>query len=293
MKKILLLLCLMAGAAFGQCGPNGKLVFNAITGLLECTGKTGAAGYVSTFTGSTGFSVTAATSGQGLQPTGFCYDNASPANLITQTAGFPTVSSAGTITFAWTGSKTGYCLISALGTAVGPAGATGATGPAGANGSNGAAATIAAGTTTTLSAGSSATVTNVGTSSAAIFNFGIPQGAAGTGGASTCALGLFSGPDTTKSLTYGSSCTGTTHNILYPAVITVWDNSSPRQVITTSQAQDPSSNNVAIGFAIAQSNYYVTLVGGTASACTGASWATLTTGAWTALTSPAWSGLCN
>ena len=71
----------------------------------------------------------------------------------------------------------------------GPTGATGATGatgpqgpagPAGADGNDGAAATIAVGTTTTLPAGSSATVTNSGSSSAAVFNFGIPKGADGT-----------------------------------------------------------------------------------------------------------------
>lgn len=43
-------------------------------------------------------------------------------------------------------------------------------------GETGTAATVSAGSVTTLSAGSSATVTNSGTSSAAIFNFGIPQG---------------------------------------------------------------------------------------------------------------------
>ena len=52
----------------------------------------------------------------------------------------------------------------------------------GSAGPPGAAATIEVGTTTTLSAGSSATVTNVGTSSAAKFNFGIPKGADGTNG---------------------------------------------------------------------------------------------------------------
>ena len=41
---------------------------------------------------------------------------------------------------------------------------------------DGAAATITVGTTTTLSPWSSATVTNVGTSTAAVFDFGIPQG---------------------------------------------------------------------------------------------------------------------
>lgn len=42
-------------------------------------------------------------------------------------------------------------------------------------------ATVTVGTTTTLSSGSSATVTNVGTASAAILNFGIPMGATGSG----------------------------------------------------------------------------------------------------------------
>jgi hypothetical protein len=59
----------------------------------------------------------------------------------------------------------------------------GVKGDPGDNGAPGAAATIAAGTTTTLSPGSSATVANSGTSSAAIFDFGIPQGLVGATGA--------------------------------------------------------------------------------------------------------------
>jgi hypothetical protein len=55
----------------------------------------------------------------------------------------------------------------------------GAVGPAGAQG---AAATLSVGTVTTLAAGAAATVTNSGTAQAAVLNFGIPQGAAGTGG---------------------------------------------------------------------------------------------------------------
>lgn len=58
--------------------------------------------------------------------------------------------------------------------AQGPQGPTGATG---ATGAQGPAATIAVGTTTTLPAGSNATVTNSGTTSAAVFDFGIPKGA--------------------------------------------------------------------------------------------------------------------
>lgn len=62
--------------------------------------------------------------------------------------------------------------------ATGPQGATGPTGPQGPQGD---AATIAVGTVQTLPAGSSATVTNSGTSEAAVFNFGIPKGQDGTG----------------------------------------------------------------------------------------------------------------
>ena len=52
----------------------------------------------------------------------------------------------------------------------------------GTDGQDGAAATIAVGTVTTGAAGSSATVTNSGTSSAAVFDFTIPQGAKGDTG---------------------------------------------------------------------------------------------------------------
>ncbi len=73
----------------------------------------------------------------------------------------------------------------------GPSGATGSTGPqgpqgvqglTGATGPAGAAATATAGSTTTLAAGAPATVVNAGTTSAAVFNFGIPQGVQGIQG---------------------------------------------------------------------------------------------------------------
>jgi microcystin-dependent protein len=56
-------------------------------------------------------------------------------------------------------------------------------GNTGAQGNPGIAATIAVGTTSTLVPGSSATVANSGSSSAAVFNFGIPAGYAGATGA--------------------------------------------------------------------------------------------------------------
>jgi hypothetical protein len=60
----------------------------------------------------------------------------------------------------------------------------GGAGPTGAAGVPGTAATVAVGTVTTLAAGSQVSVSNSGTASAAILNFGIPQGAPGAGGAS-------------------------------------------------------------------------------------------------------------
>jgi hypothetical protein len=64
----------------------------------------------------------------------------------------------------------------------GATGAAGTNGTNGSNGTNGTAATIGVGTVTGLSAGSTPTITNSGTSSAAVFNFGIPAGATGTAG---------------------------------------------------------------------------------------------------------------
>jgi len=70
----------------------------------------------------------------------------------------------------------------------GPQGATGATGPIGADGikgdtgNNGTAATITIGSVTTGNAGSNASISNAGSSSAAVFNFTLPTGAAGPTG---------------------------------------------------------------------------------------------------------------
>jgi hypothetical protein len=58
----------------------------------------------------------------------------------------------------------------------------GAAGPTGPTGPGGAAASVSVGTVATTAAGTQATVTNSGTATAAILNFTIPQGAAGTGG---------------------------------------------------------------------------------------------------------------
>ena len=71
-------------------------------------------------------------------------------------------------------------------------------------GAQGDAATIAVGTTTTLSPGSSATVANAGTSSAAVFNFGIPTGPTGPTGAT----GATGSPGTAATIAAGTTTTG-------------------------------------------------------------------------------------
>jgi hypothetical protein len=62
----------------------------------------------------------------------------------------------------------------------GATGAQGAKGEKGDKGDTGAAATITVGSTTTTNPGTNATVTNSGTTSAAVLNFGIPRGATGS-----------------------------------------------------------------------------------------------------------------
>ena len=67
----------------------------------------------------------------------------------------------------------------------GTKGDPGEKGDPGDKGDPGATPTIAVGNVTTLNAGEQATVTNVGTATAAIFDFGIPKGADGTAGGGT------------------------------------------------------------------------------------------------------------
>ena len=82
-------------------------------------------------------------------------------------------------------------------------GSQGDPGTPGAPGEDGQDATVAVGTTTTLPAGSSATVTNTGTASAAVFNFGIPKGDKGDNGDPGAAATVSVG--STSTLPAGSS----------------------------------------------------------------------------------------
>lgn len=94
------------------------------------------------------------------------------------------------------------------------AGTPGPEGPPGQNGTNGCNANVQVGTTTTLPAGSPATVTNTGTGCNAILNFGIPKGETGSGGEPPCmpAFSILStntlspGSPATASLTSTGTC---------------------------------------------------------------------------------------
>lgn len=85
-----------------------------------------------------------------------------------------------------------------------PKGDKGDTGETGATGSPGAAATVAVGTTTTGNPGTNASVTNAGTSSAAVLNFTIPRGAKGEQGIP----GPAGSPGAAATIAVGSTQTG-------------------------------------------------------------------------------------
>lgn len=89
----------------------------------------------------------------------------------------PNVSAAGVL--SWTASKDDMPAVPQS-NIKGPKGDTGSDGR---NGEDGMAATVRVGTVTTLAAGNAATVTNVGTSNAAVLEFGIPRGVQGEQGA--------------------------------------------------------------------------------------------------------------
>lgn len=111
----------------------------------------------------------------------------------------------------------------------------------GRDGSDGAAATISVGSTTTGAAGTQASVTNSGTSSAAVLNFTIPRGATGATGASGQ-----NGRDGAD----GYSPTATVTKSGDTATITITDKNGT----TTAQVKDGSSATVTVDSALSTSS---------------------------------------
>lgn len=145
-----------ATGAMGPIGPAGPAGATGATGPIGVTGATGSTGA----TGATGPGV------GDTGPTG----PIGPAGPVGAT-GFTGATGATGITGA----------VGATGP-TGITGATGATGPTGPTGPTGAAATITIGTVTTGDPTTPASVTNIGTSGAAVLDFTIPRGATGAGG---------------------------------------------------------------------------------------------------------------
>lgn len=100
-----------------------------------------------------------------------------------------------------------------------PKGDKGDTGDTGATGSPGAAATVTVGTTATSNPGTNASVTNAGTSSAAVLNFTIPRGAKGDAGdSSTITVGTTTTgqPGTNASVTNSGTQSAAVLNFTIP-----------------------------------------------------------------------------
>ena len=148
----------------GVAGPAGAIRPAGPTGVAGPAGAGGAAGlnWRGTYSSGTNYAAN----------DGVVFQGSAYISLVAGNAG-------NTPTF----SPTAWGLLAAQGAAGlnGNDGAAGVAGPTGPAGAAGAAATVQVGTVTTGSAGSPAMVTNSGTATAAVLNFSMPQGAAGSG----------------------------------------------------------------------------------------------------------------
>ncbi len=182
-----------SAGATGPAGPVGATGPAGPTGPAGVAGPTGSAGlvYQGTYSSSTNYGLNAAVYFQGSS-----YISTQASNTGHAPGSSPSF----------------WSLLVAAGAAgsAGAAGATGATGAAGPTGPSGTAASIQVGSVTTGSAGSSASVVNVGSSSAAVLNFTIPQGAAG-------AAGTGSGSSSGSTGTSGIPFTSMYHSVSYAA----------------------------------------------------------------------------
>ncbi len=209
-----------AGAT-GAAGPTGATGAKGVEGDLGPQGPTGATGSTgstgpqgpkgiqgdagssatvsvgSTTTGAAGSSASVSNSGSSSQATfnftiprgatgatGAAGNNGAAGQNATISVGSTTTGNAGTnasVTNSGSSSSAVFNFTIPKGD-TGATGSQGATGNTGAAGSNGQAATIAVGTVSTGLPGSSASVTNAGSSSSATLNFAIPRGATGATG---------------------------------------------------------------------------------------------------------------
>lgn len=181
-------------AVFDFSIPRGDTGATGSTGAVGATGPTGAAATIAVGTVSTGAAgSTAAVSNVGTSGAAI-FDFAIPQGATgatgnTGATGTAATVAVGTVSTGAAGSTAAVTNIGNSAAAVfdftiprGDVGATGATGPVGPTGP---AATVAIGTVSTVGAGSSASVTNVGTSTNAVFDISIPKGDTGSADPST------------------------------------------------------------------------------------------------------------
>jgi hypothetical protein len=114
----------------------------------------------------------------------------------------------------------------------GATGATGPTGPAGATGATGSAATVAVGTTTTIAPGSSAVVSNSGTSSAAVLNFSIPRGVAGAAATISAGTTTTSNPSTNANVVNSGTSSAAVFDFTIPRGAGVNAGGTAGQILT-------------------------------------------------------------
>jgi parallel beta-helix repeat protein len=187
----------------GSKGDQGVIGFTGSQGIQGIIGFTGSQGDIG-YTGSVGYvgsqGVIGFTGSQGIQ--GVVGFTGSKGDIgFTGSVGY--VGSQGVIGFTGSQGDIGFT------------GSQGIQGVIGFTGSAGAAATIAVGTVTTGAPGSSASVTNVGTSSAAVFDITIPRGDAGAGTVTSVAaltLGT-TGTDLSSSVANGTTTPVITLNV--------------------------------------------------------------------------------
>ena len=179
----------------GPAGPSGPSGSTGPTGPAGVAGPAGSPGlvYQGTYSSSTNYGLNAAVTFQGAS-----YISTQASNAGNAPGSSPS---------AWS-------LLAAAGAAgaTGAAGVTGATGSAGPTGPAGAPASVQIGSVSTGAAGSGATVVNVGTATAAVLNFTIPQGTAGAAG-----TGSGSGSASSSTGTSGIPFTSMYHSVSYAA----------------------------------------------------------------------------
>lgn len=133
----------------------------------------------------------------------------------------------------------------------------------GAKGDTGDPATIAVGTVSTLPAGSSATVTNSGTASNAVFNFGIPKGDTGTAGGITNINGYTGAVTTGNGLSFNSGVLSAIDlNLTDTGTINVSTLTKPAEVTTATGTINYAFNS---DHSIGKVYYYAQLTFGTIS----------------------------